>query len=316
MGSKSFLITLLFLGSSFLLLAQKTVVLSIDHFFEGEELTLNVSKPSSIAGNYEVSRLEYYISKFKLSHDGDQLIQLPDTWLLVNGANRLEVVLGEFQITELEKIQFGNGVDSNYNNLDPTLYPAGHPLALGVPSMHWGWSAGYRFLVFEGKVGQNLENNFAIHALGNRNFREVGIATPGRESNDTIYVELDAHCEGIFREIDFAGGLNAHGEFDDARQTLINLQRNVFVEKNAPSSITEVGSTEGIELLYHQHKIEMRQSQTGSALDYSLFNMLGQKLSSGSFLEEAEIHLEKESLYLITFSKDNETISTEKVLVY
>ncbi len=309
-------IACLALAISFSLQAQKTVVLSIDHLLEGEKLEFNDAQSSSVADNYEVTRLEYYLSEFKITHDGGQLIQLPDTWLLVNGGDRMEVVLGDFAITELEELEFKNGVGTDYNHLDPTLYPSGHPLSIGVPSMHWGWTSGYRFLAIEGNAGSSLGFRYEVHALGDQNLKTVNIPTIGQESNDTIYIELEAFCEAIFQGIDISSGVISHGETGDAEQALINLQRNVFSAKNRPSSTTEVSYDKDIRVVYDQHKIELNRLNAETDVEYRLHNLLGQELATGSFLNKASFKVEKNGIYLLSFSKNGNTFSTKKVLVY
>lgn len=311
--SFAFLVSILF---SFAAEAQKTVVLNIDHLLEGDAFSLNTPKSSSVADNYEVTRLEYYISDFKLMHDGGQLINLPDTWLLVNASQGVEFVLGDFMIDELEELQFSNGINPDYNHLDPTLYPSGHPLALENPSMHWGWTAGYRFLAIEGNVGPNLVYRYEIHALGDQNFRDVSLSTTGRESNDTIYIELEAACEAIFKNIDISSGVISHGETGDAEESLINMQRNVFTAKNAPNSTLELTSGENIDVFSSNHKIQLSRIDANTAVEYHLYNLLGQELESGEFLNRKTLNVAQNGLYLVTFVQNDETISTTKVLVH
>ncbi len=311
--SFAFILSILF---SFTAEAQKTVVLSIDHLLEGEAFSLNTTKSSNVSDNYEVTRLEYYLSEFKLMHDGGQLINLPDTWLLVNAAQGTEVVLGDFMIQDLEEIQFSNGIDSDYNHLDPALYPSGHPLALGNPSMHWGWTAGYRFLALEGNVGPNFAYRFEVHALGDRNFRDIALTTTGRESSDTIYIELEASCEAIFREIDITSGVIAHGELGDAQQALINMEQHVFRAINDPNSTRDLELSENIDVMYANHKIQLSRTDANTEVEFRLYNLLGQEIESGEFMNSKTLNVNQNGIYLLTFVQNNETISTAKVLVH
>ncbi|HYG52785.1 MAG TPA: MbnP family protein [Flavobacteriales bacterium] len=50
-------------------------------------------------------------------------------------------------------MKLGYGVDSSRNHLDPTAYDPKHPLSYNqANSMHWGWTAGYIFMKFEGRA--------------------------------------------------------------------------------------------------------------------------------------------------------------------
>ena len=119
------------------------------------------------AGYYiKVTRLQYYISEVKLIHDGGQITPVTDQYFLVTPTVDSILELGNFDITSLEGIEYSLGVDAGHNHLDPASYPSSHPLAPKNPSMHWGWTAGYRFIALEGFAGATsgaVTNNFQIH---------------------------------------------------------------------------------------------------------------------------------------------------------
>src|SRR5210317_2115149 len=137
--------------------SQQDVILRLDHTLDGEKLQLDESYTHPELGYaFSITRLQYYVSEISIIHDGGQITAVEDTWLLVNASEGDDHNLGGLNITNVEGISFYVGVDHAHNHMDPTIWPAGHPLAPQNPSMHWGWTAGYRFACLEGKTGAGL----------------------------------------------------------------------------------------------------------------------------------------------------------------
>lgn len=186
--------------------------------------------------DYKITRMEYYISDIRITHDGGQETPMTDLYLLVHPAEDSVYFLGAHPgITSVEGITFSVGVDEDRNHADPALYPSGHPLAPQNPSMHWGWSSGYRFAALEGKAGANFANDFEIHALGDANYKQQSIATTA-ETDDagekTIYLVAD--YTQLFVNVDVSAGLIVHGSSGKAVILLNNMKNLVF--KAAQSS--------------------------------------------------------------------------------
>jgi hypothetical protein len=82
-------------------------------------------------------------------------------------SNTQESLIGVYDPTTLSSIKINVGVDENANHADPALYELSHPLTYQSPSMHWGWSSGYLFVVIEGQVDTNgdgtFDNTFTFH---------------------------------------------------------------------------------------------------------------------------------------------------------
>ena len=91
----------------------------------------------------------FYISGIHLETTEGAEAEFHDTYLLVKPETD-EYGIGKMKAASYESISFNVGVDSATNHKDPALHPAGHPLALQNPSMHWSWNPGYRFMVLEG----------------------------------------------------------------------------------------------------------------------------------------------------------------------
>lgn len=223
------LFTILLSLISFTSFSQQSVSLRLEHKMGNENLVFDQEYTEDEAGyNFSITRLQYYISQISITHDGGQVTEVEDTWLLVNAGQAEDFDLGKHSITSVESISFFIGVDPNHNHLDPTLYPAGHPLAPQNPSMHWGWTAGYRFVCLEGKTGVNLFFTYEIHALGDNNYFETSVETAGIWEDEKLVIILDTDYMGMYSGIDVSSGLIEHGEFGDAITLLENFSESVF----------------------------------------------------------------------------------------
>ena len=218
---------------SFNLLSQNesNVRLKINHLLNGEKMEL--SKIIQLPNSYyiKVDLLRYYVSEIKIIHDGGLLEEVKDTWLLVNPATNYEYDLGNHNITNIEGIQFGLGVDNEHNHLDPTVYPANHPLALQDPSMHWGWSSGYRFITFEGFGGTTPTktiNEFQLHTLDDMNYKTVKINLKGSSDAKGKIISLDAEYTKLLNAINVSAGLIVHSATGEAATQMKNLSTVVF----------------------------------------------------------------------------------------
>lgn len=240
---KTFLFPVLFAGV-FALQAQGDISLHLSQRLGDASFALHTPVP---AGNYEYkfTRMEYYISDIRITHDGGQQTPATDVYLLVRPAKDSIYSLGAYPgITNVEGITFSVGVDEARNHADPSLHPTGHPLAPQNPSMHWGWSSGYRFVAVEGKAGANFANDFEIHALGDANYKNQTIMT-GAETGDAgeKTIHLVADYMQMFENIDVSAGLIVHGSSGKAVTLMNNMKNLVF--KAAQSSGTKNPEFEG-----------------------------------------------------------------------
>lgn len=231
------ILLLILLCVSILVHAQTDVYLNINHLLGTQTFTLNTQASSPSGEAFKVNRLEYYISEITLIHDGGQETMVPDYWILVNASNTESYLLGNFSITTLEGVKFGIGVNVDVNHLDPASYPMSHPLAPKSPSMHWGWSSGYRFLALEGKSGNNFSQTFEIHGLGDGNYAYSSTTLDGEMVNGDLHINLDADYTKLLDNISVASGPISHGETGISRSAIMNLNTIVFAEAAAPNGI-------------------------------------------------------------------------------
>ena len=184
---------------SFLLLitlqavSQNQIYLKINHKLGSESFEYKKEVKNNLNESFQLTRLQYYISGIKIYHDNEINTYYPNKFMLItaNGTFSKELI-GDLDFETIEAIEFLIGVKTPENNDDPTAWETNHPLSPKEPSMHWGWSAGYRFVAMEGKSGPNLDKLFEIHGLGNDNLIAAKINVTPKDENGEKVIELDA----------------------------------------------------------------------------------------------------------------------------
>ncbi len=226
---KNIVYSLLFAFGAFLnASAQNNIHFHFQHVINGEIIGLESTLEAAEGYNFEINRLEYYISQIQIVHDGGVITDVPETWLLVDAADNTFFDLGQFNVDVVEGIRFSVGVDPDHNHLDPSTYPADHPLAPQNPSMHWGWSAGYRFVAMEGVAGPELLTPFEVHALGDDNYFNVILNGPAFSGENYRAIYINADVLGMIHEINLSTGVISHGETGEAADMLNNFKVRVF----------------------------------------------------------------------------------------
>lgn len=218
--------------------AQNEVVLQIHHLFNDEPLV--VGQVYSVQDTeVRVDRLEYYLCDFVITHDGGQETALEEVYVLADVNDDGAYSLGEWDVDQVEGISFGVGVDADHNvGIDPSTYPGGHPLAPQMPSMHWGWASGYRFLALEGFAGTGLAAQYQVHALGDQNFHHQTHSLSASPSEGVVTMYLNANYEGAFTELPVSQGFIEHSSTAEAADAMDNMRDWVF-EAGAPTSVAE-----------------------------------------------------------------------------
>lgn len=189
------------------LYSQKDVFLRLNHVQNESSFAYNENFESD--GNLcNITRLQYFLSSIKVSHDGGQETLLNDVYVLANGHIK-NYYLGKFNFNTVDSISFDVGVDSIANHGNTTNYPSSHPLGPKSPSMDWGWPSGYFFLVIDGFFDSDNDNNpetqFQLHALGDQMLTAISpISIIPQFSGDTIYLELSVHVDRFLTSIDLA----------------------------------------------------------------------------------------------------------------
>lgn len=225
-------------------IAQTNVQLMIHHKLGDQDFAMNSAAKNNLDHDFEVTRLEYYISGITIIHDNGTATPVPNTWILANAASATQVQLGSFPVTEIEAIHFTIGVDPEHNHLDPASYAPSHPLAPKSPSMHWGWTAGYRFLAFEGFGGPQFNQLIQLHGLGDQNYIKARVNLNATAVDNELIIQLDADYTRTLENISVNGGVIEHGEEGDAQQALENFRNLVFSPTEINTAISDVSAAE------------------------------------------------------------------------
>jgi hypothetical protein len=232
MLKRSFLFTIAFLAGT-CIHAQKNVSIHFVHEYDGEPIAFDQDFTDWAGRTIQLTRAEMYLSELELVHDGGQILDLSSEYLLVR-TNVTSIPVGNHNITSLESVNFSVGVDTASNHVDPLLFPATHPLAMQVPTMHWGWAGGYRFLILHGKVdvdGDNVaETNFELQAIGDVLLTPVSLSTSGATNgNNNLQVWITIDYSGWLENMNLNVVGSTHGEMAPIPEMMTNTADfNVF----------------------------------------------------------------------------------------
>ena len=118
----------------------------------GNTWTLDSTLTDSLGHAVKVDVARFFVSGLHAEDDGGNLVgDWDDTYLLIEGTSPSQVfALGTIAGAHIHQFHFNLGLDSTTNHADPTLAEA----PLNDATMHWNWlpTAGYKFVVLEGRV--------------------------------------------------------------------------------------------------------------------------------------------------------------------
>lgn len=299
--------------------AQKDVKFEIRHWLGSNPFALDMASQNNMGQDFNVTRLEYYLSEISIIHDAGVITRVPDTSFLINPSQPMLVDLGNFAINQVEGIRFHVGVDNAHNHLDLTLFPPAHPLSPKNPSMHWGWTSGYRFIAIEGKSGNNLAFDYQLHGLGDGNFFTTEISAPMLTPfANGVVISLDANYANILQDISIDAGVIEHGESKEARSALVNMRFNVFTPASPTTAIeddfTSTASlypnptTSGITTLAFSNPL------TASS-EVVVTDLVGRVISTqtlGAGEQKISLNLPEGGVYMVTAIQENKVLFTKK----
>lgn len=241
---KTIIITLLLI-TSFTYGAE--VNLKINYNVDGVPFQLDKEYVNKDGIKYKISRFQYYMCEFELDET-----QLDGTYILAN-ASMPSYPLGNIDVSSINNIKISFGVEEEENiGKDPNRYSMFHPLAPKNPSMHWGWSAGYRFWAIEGFSDPDgdgeYDKSFQFHILGDESFRTLSLPVNSTEENGTIDINLSFNIQEILAPVDMTT-FGVHHDFYNNSQPIRDLINN-FAESEVVTSeaITSVESDNSISI--------------------------------------------------------------------
>ena len=314
-----FLLAGLYLCSG--LAAQNTVKLHIHHKLGDEPFALEKAAVNSLQHDFFLTRLQYYISEITIKHDGGTLTEVKDIWVLVDAAEPTEVDLGSYAISEVEGISFHVGVDSAHNHLDPTQYPAAHPLAPKFPSMHWGWTSGYRFAALEGKGGKDYDQTFELHGLGDDNYFKTELDVTASAQNNNIEINLDADYTRTLEKIGVESGIIVHGDYGAAVQMLQNFRDYVFSPSGGVSSTNRINKDTKLALYPNPVTTGTITAQIettiGGNYSISILDIQGKTVLNSREIKPAipiELQVSNPGIYQVLIKKDGVDVAAKKLI--
>lgn len=244
----------------------------------GRPFVLNV--PVSVnKGQYffSPSLLQYYVSEISFVHDGGKRTKASDVYLLVNANDAPRYVIGSFDISNVDSIEFHVGVPYQSNHSDPSLYPKEHPLSLKDPSMHWGWAAGYRFIVLEGSasVSGGAPAEVQLHSLADSLYRKITLPVTSTKTDNGVDLVLNAEYANLLQDIDASLGLILHGVGAETIKMTDNMAKLVYSPANSTSVHDNSIASEVITVSPNPTSDVVTITGGGSSATVRLLNMIG-----------------------------------------
>lgn len=297
---------------------QNTIKLNINHQLGNIPFALNTGAQNNISHDFEITRLNYYLSTFTIVHDGGTETDII-AYALVDAASTTTIELGNHNINSVEAVKFYIGVDSLTNHKDPSLYFPTHPLAPKSPSMHWGWSGGYRFVALEGNGSSNYNQVIELHGLGDENYFQATVPTTATAANNEVVININADYTQALKDISVNNGVTIHGTGGRAQQLLMNLSQYVF--SAISTSVLDFSEVNNFEVFPNPTTRTTTISlEATKNLTYQLLitDLLGRKISSINEIksnQNVDIQLEQSGLYFIHLVKNGQTVISKKLLV-
>ena len=306
------------------------VAFSFDHKVGVDPLVLGKTV-FTIWNNKKVilTRAEFYISEVEIQNPNGNMMPLTDQYLLIDASKPTDVhEMGHWDIEGVRGVKLHLGVDPAHNHADPSTYASDHPLSLQNPTMHWGWSAGYRFMAIEGKVDNNgdgkPETAFEFHNVGDEFYRALDLQTTVNAKDGTLDVHLILDYAQLFKNIAMTGSLIQHGNsFLNSKMTS-NAETEKFI-----TAAVQVASKD-LNANSKHVVISPNPCSTESTIDYSLpgsnpltmivMNAFGQTLSMVKDLSNSgTIHFQRNQLvdgiYQIVFFDNGQLLSRNQFIV-
>ena len=299
--------------------AQSSVTIKINHLLSGAQFENEVNTTNDLGNDFMIDRLQYYLSGFSIIHDGGQVTEVEDLYVLVSlleSSDATVIELGEYEIEALESVEFYFGVDNQANHADPSSWPSGHPLAPTFPSMHWGWAAGYRFIALEGKSGPNINQELQFHCVGDQFYKEL-VFDVSMSGENSYTVTLDAEYSNILSGIDISSGYIVHGAGNPMPALSNNIRDKVFTLSSVTSTTDSelVNSFEVFPNPSNNGFISIRTGAVGNDNVVKIFDVMGRSvLTSSTNVENIEI-LESGLYYVSLMDNRGKTLATRKVVV-
>ena len=274
------LIAVAFVGN---IMAQSTLSLNFHPKSNNQDLFLNTIAQDINGTDMTISAFNYYISNIHVIYDGGQDLDLSDTVLLVK-TDAGSFDMGQHDVPNIEQVNFSVGVPQDINHLDITLYPTGHFLSFQTPSMHWGWTSGYKFLLVDGRADDNGDGTpttlFQLHDVGDANFKNFQLPTVATYMNNQTLIHINCNLD----EWLYGANINTlgvqHGSSGINATTMNNVNDRVVFESPVNAGITELSKTGELFFIKNGSNLEINWKDVTGAASYRLIDLNGRTIAS------------------------------------
>lgn len=300
--------------------AQQDVYFKVNHRFGTDSFaywTVHTSYSLSGPSDYQIFRLEYYISEIEIIHDGGQRTSIDDKYIIVDPTQQLNELLGTFSFTSIDSIKFSIGVDSSANHDDPATYAMDHPLAPRFPAMHWGWTAGYRFTAIDGYTGSNINEIFSVHSLGDQNYFSQTHAATLDTINGDIFIELDADYEKALRNVYVDRDLVFHGITGYSLDVLENFRDFVFSSNLVGIEAQKKENEFNLYPNPSSGQVFVKTKNRIQSLNFELIDITGRIVENGTTSADEYMDFKSvdKGMYLLKLYEGNSLLGSEKLIL-
>lgn len=283
------------------------VAFSFDHRAGASPLVLDQTVFSIWNGKkVMLTRAEFYLAELQILRPDNSTLLLTDRYLLVNAnAPAAQHALGQWPVSAAAGLSLHIGVPFWDNHGDPSSYHAPNPLAPQNPSMHWGWSAGYRFMALEGFVDNNgdgvPEDEFEFHNLGDALYTAVELSGSTVAENGTLHLRLLLDYAKLFQGLTMTGNLFEHGSAPLNKTMMTNAATQNFMAlpstSAAPDLLTNALQVSASPNPFAAETLIQYEIPASGALSMTVTNTLGQAVRQYDQLPASgSLHFERGDL--------------------
>jgi hypothetical protein len=307
----TYFISAVFLLTSLTHAQTKELKLVLNYLYEGETFIPNNTYLLEDSTAIQISRLSYYLNINEIYSNSDS-VEFQDKYLLVK-TNNNTYTIGDVSLTNLTKMRFHLGVDPALNHEDPALWPNNHPLAPKVPSMHWGWTAGYIFIAIEAFLDTDGDDVFETplqhHALSDDFYLQFLHDIVTTEDESSITIHLNMNYEKLLDNSSSSQGGIFHGAQNENMELILNFRQNDVITNPLDLSIQENSSNNNLFSLSPNPVYNMLSiNGKPSIYEIKVYDVLGAVVySDKQYQMNSSINLEhlKPGTYILKLKNDH-----------
>lgn len=305
--------------------AQGSYQLNINHLMDGQKFAFKQNTYSWESVRYNVIRLQYYLSNFTFITEDNQRIAKKDIFILANAGVDNYDLPSLSSTSKIKEIEFYFGIDSLTNHSDPAAYPVGHPLGFQDPEMNWGWSAGYRFIAYEGVFDYDKNNDpergFEYHMVADRYFTKLTL--PVNEIVDGAgkkVISINFNADKLCQSLKFSQKAILHGAGAPCDVIHNNIKTGLVFTPNLTNSTPDLFQPNILRVrqtLTHQ-KVEILYDFASDAADIQVIDLQGKVVAKYFGLigvGQLSLEFSHAGNYFVVANRENKMIARDRVVV-